>query len=116
MLETFGASVKLASRAAPDEICVQLWTNALNKFNSEGGWHSLELPYQYTESENTHIFGGSFTPTSTGDYQYTYRVGFKSQHSNWYWAGKWGENGYLSVAAPSPAMNWTRGVFGVTSV
>ena len=109
MLETFGASVKLVSKHTSDEIWVQLWTNALNKFNSEGNWHSIELSYQSTESENTHIFGGSFTPTSEGDYQFTYRVGLKRQPERWQWAGRWGENGYLSIKPPSPKMIWTQG-------
>ena len=109
MLETFGASVKLFSPYSPEEIGVQLWTNTLNKFNSEGNWHPIELPYQFTESENTYIFQGSFAPTSQGDYQFTYRVGVKRQLEQWQWAGRWGENGYLSIAAPSPEMNWTQG-------
>ncbi|MGK7948524.1 MAG: dual specificity protein phosphatase family protein [Xenococcaceae cyanobacterium] len=109
MLETFGASVKLVSTYSPDEIWVQLWTNTLNKFNSEGNWHPIELSYQSSESENTYIFQGSFTPTSQGDYQFTYRVGVKRQPEQWQWAGKLGENGYLSIAAPSPEMIWTQG-------
>lgn len=109
MLETFGALVKLVSIHSPDEICVQLRTNTLNKFNSEGNWHSIELPYQYSESKNIHIFQGSFTPTSEGNYQFTYRVGLKRQPEQWQWAGTWGENGYLSVRAASPQMTWTQG-------
>ena len=108
MLESFGASVKLVSRYAPNEICVQLWTNTLNKFNSEGNWHSIDLPYQSTESENTDIFSGSFKPTSEGNYQFTYRVGLKRQPIKWQWAGEYGENGYLCVKAPSPEMIWTQ--------
>ncbi len=109
MLETFAASVKLTSKYSPDEICVQLWTNTLNKFNSEGNWQAIELPYQSSESENIYIFQGSFTPTSQGDYQFTYRVGVKRQPKWWQWAGEYGENGYLSIAAPSPEMIWTQG-------
>ena len=108
MLETFGASVKLVSTHSPDEICVQLWTNALNKFNSEGSWHPIELSYQSTESENNYIFGSSFAPTSEGNYQFTYRVGLKQQPERWQWAGQYGENGYLSILPPSPEMNWTQ--------
>ena len=109
MLETFGALVKLTSTYDPNEIYVQLWTNTLNKFNSEGNWHSIELSYQSTESENTHIFGGTFTPTSEGNYQFTYRAGLKQQSKGWQWAGEYGENGYLSILAPSSEMNWTQG-------
>lgn len=109
MLETFGASVKIISTDSPDRICVQLWTNTPNKFNSEGNWHSIELPYQSTESNNTYIFGGSFTPTSQGNYQFTYRVGLKQQPEHWQWAGSYGDNGYLGILPPSPEMNWTQG-------
>ena len=108
MLETFGASVKLVSTNSPDEICVQLWTNTLNKFNSEGNWYPIDLLYKSTESENTHVFGGSFTPTSKGNYQFTYRVRLKQKSRSWQWAGQYGENGYLSVLPPSPKMNWTQ--------
>ena len=110
MLETFGASVKLISQYSPDDLRVQLWTNTLNKFNSEGNWHPIELSYQSQES-NKHLssFKGSFTPTSEGDYQFTYRVGLKQQPGQWQWAGKWRENGYLSVEAPSSQMIWTQG-------
>ena len=107
MLETFGASVKLVSTYAPDEIYVQLWTNTINKFNSEGEWHSIELPYRATD-ENTYTFSGSLMPTSEGNYQFTYRAGLKGK-PQWQWAGEWGENGDLSILAPSPEMNWTQG-------
>ena len=109
MLETFGASVKLISHYSPHDLIVQLWTNTLNKFNSEGNWHSIELSYQSSESKNTYIFAGSFTPTSEGNYQFTYRVGLKQQPEPWQWAGGWGENGYISILPPSPEMNWTQG-------
>ena len=110
MLETFGASVKLISQYSPHDLSVQLWTNTLNKFNSEGNWHPIELSYQSQES-NKHlfIFKGSFTPTSEGNYQFTYRVGLKQQPGQWQWAGKFGENGYLKVEPPSPEMSWTQG-------
>lgn len=108
MLETLGALVEIVSTHSPKAICVQLWTNALNKFNSEGRWHSLELAYKSTLAENHHIFSGSFMPTSEGNYQFTYRMRLKQHPEPWIWAGRWGENGYLSVAAPSPDMNWTQ--------
>ncbi|MDJ0743749.1 MAG: dual specificity protein phosphatase [Xenococcaceae cyanobacterium MO_167.B27] len=109
MLETFGASVKLASEYYPDELEVQLWTNTLNKLNSEGDWHPIELSYQSQESEHSYIFQGSLTPTSQGKYQFTYRVGLKRKPGQWLWAGQWGEKGSLNVEAPSPEMIWTQG-------
>ena len=109
MLETFGASIKLISQYSPQDLRVQLWTNTLNKFNSEGNWHSLDLPYQSQESKDISIFKGSFIPTSEGNYQFTYRIGLKQQPGQWQWVGKFGENGYLSVEAPSSQMIWTQG-------
>ena len=109
MLETFGASIKLISHYSPQDLRVQLWTNTLNKFNSEGNWHSLDLPYQSQESKYISIFKGSFIPTSEGNYQFTYRVGLKQQPEQWQWAGKFGGNGYLRVEAPSSQMIWTQG-------
>ena len=109
MLETFGASIKLISQYSPQDLRVQLWTNTLNKFNSEGNWHSLDLPYQSQESKDISIFKGSFIPTSEGNYQFTYRVGLKQQPGQWQWVGKFGENGYLSVEAPYSQMIWTQG-------
>ena len=109
MLETFGASVKLISHHSPHDLTVQLWTNTLNKFNSEGNWHPIELSYKSQESKHLLIFQGSFIPTSEGNYQFTYRVGLKQQPGQWQWAGKWRENGYLTVEAPSSQMIWTQG-------
>lgn len=109
MLETFGVSIQLTSKYSPDDLTVQIWTNAVNKLNSEGHWHSLDLSYQDLESEDTLIFQGAFKPTSTGNYQFTYRVGWKQQPHQWQWAGNFGENGYLRVESPSPEMNWTQG-------
>ena len=109
MLETFGASIKLISQYSPQDLRVQLWTNTLNKFNSEGYWHALELPYHSQESQHISIFKGSFIPTSEGNYQFTYRVGLKQQSGQWQWAGKFGENGFLRVEAPSAQMIWTQG-------
>lgn len=107
MLESFGASVELISQYPPDDLTVQLWTNTLNKFNSEGNWHPIELSYQSQESKQLYIFQGAFTPTSEGHYQFTYRVGLKQQPGQWQWAGKFGQNGCLSVEAPSSQMIWT---------
>ena len=109
LLETLGASVKLSSQYSPDDLCVQLWTNTFNKFNSEGNWHPIKLSYQSQESKHLLLFQGSFTPTSEGNYQFTYRVGLKQQPEQWQWVGKWRENGYLKVQAPSPQMIWTQG-------
>ncbi|MGV2827667.1 dual specificity protein phosphatase family protein [Myxosarcina sp. GI1(2024)] len=108
-LETFAASVKIISPYSPEQLKVQLWTNTLNKFNSEGNWQAIELPYQARESDNIYIFQGSFTPTSEGNYQFTYRVGLKQQPKQWHWVGDWQENGYLNVELPSPEMIWTQG-------
>lgn len=109
MLETFGASVKLTSPHSPQKLKVQLWTNALNKFNSEGNWHPIELSYRDRESQDIYNFQGSFTPTSEGNYQFTYRVGLEKQPKQWQWAGQWQENGKLSIKLPSPEMIWTQG-------
>lgn len=49
MLEYFGATVKLCSDYSPQDLKVQIWTNALNKLNCEGNWHGIDLSYQYTE-------------------------------------------------------------------
>ena len=109
MLEKFGTTIKLKSPYPAQELRVQIWTNALNKFNSEGDWHPIALSYQDLETKETLSFQGSFQPTSEGDYQFTYRVGLKQQPEQWQWAGNWGENGYLRVEPPSPEMNWTQG-------
>lgn len=109
MLEHFGATVKLSSTYPAQDLKVQLWTNALNKFNSEGDWHPIDLPYQLNESNDTYVFQGSFIPTSEGNYQFTYRVGLNNGNNHWQWAGEFQENGYLIVEPPSPLMNWTQG-------
>lgn len=108
MLESFGASVKLSSNYAPEDLQVQLWTNALNKFNSEGNWHFVDLAYHPQEAEQIYKFQGSFTPTSPGSYQFTYRVGLKQQPERWQWAGDWQENGYLNIESPLPETIWTQ--------
>ncbi|MEW6492795.1 MAG: dual specificity protein phosphatase [Cyanobacteriota bacterium] len=109
MLEHFGATVKLSSTYPAQDLKVQLWTNALNKFNSEGDWHPIDLAYQSSESNDTYIFQNSFIPTSEGNYQFTYRVGLNNDNTHWQWAGKFQENGYLIVEPPSPLMTWTQG-------
>lgn len=109
MLEHFGATVKLSSTYPAQELRVQLWTNTLNKFNSEGDWHPIDLAYQKSESNDTYIFQGSFTPTSEGNYQFTYRVGLNNDNNHWQWAGKFQENGSLIVEPSSPLMAWTKG-------
>ncbi len=107
MLENFGATVKLSSPYPAQELKVQLWTNALNKFNSEGNWHAIDLTYQ-TQQSDAFIFQGSFMPTSEGNYQFTYRIGHKDNNL-WQWAGNFNENGYLNIEPPSPSMTWTQG-------
>lgn len=109
MLEYFGATIKLSSSYPPEALNVQIWTNALNKFNPEGTWHQIDLIYQSSEADNTFIFQGSFMPTSEGDYQFTYRVGLNHESNSWQWVGQFQENGYLRIEPPSPAMLWTKG-------
>ena len=109
MLENFGATVKLSSPYPAQDLIVQLWTNTLNKVNSEGYWHPLNLPYQSQESNQTLVFQGSFRPTSVGEYQFTYRIGLKPQPDFWQWAGGYQENGYLRVEPPSEEISWTQG-------
>ena len=109
MLEKFGAMIKLKSLYPAFDLKVQIWTNALNKFNSKGNWHPIDLPNQDLIKKDTFIFQGSFRPTSKGNYQFTYRVGLKQHPSQWQWAGNFGENGYLRVEPPSPEINWTQG-------
>ncbi len=109
MLENFGARVKLKSKYPAQQLRVQLWTNALNKLNSEGNWHGIDLSYQCQESQDILIFQGFFRPTSEGNYQFTYRIGLKQQPDQWQWAGKFRENGYLKVEPPSAQMSWTQG-------
>ncbi|AFZ26242.1 putative protein-tyrosine phosphatase [Cylindrospermum stagnale PCC 7417] len=109
MLESFGTTVKFKSQYPAEEIRVQIWTNALNKYNSEGFWHSIDLEFQSREQEDTYIFQGSFLPTSPGEYQYTYRFRLGNEDNQWQWAGNFGENGYLTVPPPSPSMDWTQG-------
>ena len=46
MLEFFGTVVALSSSYPAEHLKVQLWTNALDKFNSEGDWHAIDLVYQ----------------------------------------------------------------------
>lgn len=109
MLETFGVTVQLKSSYPPEDLIVQLRTNALNKFNPEGNWHSVDLTYQSQKLDSTYIFQGSFLPTSEGNYQFTYRVGLNNHVNQWQWAGKFWENGHLKIKPPSSAMTWTQG-------
>jgi protein-tyrosine phosphatase len=109
MLENFGATVKLLSPHPPQDLIVQIWTNALTKFNSEGDWHSINLIYTPEESQQVSVFQGSFMPTAPGDFQFTYRFCRKNDENTWQWAGQFQENGYLKVELPSPDRQWTQG-------
>ncbi|MBD2195141.1 MULTISPECIES: dual specificity protein phosphatase family protein [Calothrix] len=109
MLESFAATVKLKSPYPAAEIQVQIWTNTLNKFNSEGLWSAIDLEYTNRDETDTYMFQGGFLPTSPGNYQFTYRIRLNNQENKWQWAGGFGENGYLKVEAPSAAMTWTQG-------
>jgi len=109
MLENFGATVKLASCHDPDNLIVQVWTNALTKVNSEGNWHGINLTYSPEASQNSSVFQGSFMPTAAGDFQFTYRFRLKQDENRWQWAGQFQENGSLTVKLPSPDRQWTQG-------
>ncbi len=109
MLEFFGASVTLFSPYPAAALKVQLWTNTLNKFNSEGLWHGIDLAYQDQDANGHYRFEGGFRPTSEGVYHFTYRVGLNEDISRWQWAGNFQENGRLLVEPPSPDARWTQG-------
>ncbi len=109
MLEKLGVTVKLISLYSADDLTVQLWTNTVDKLNSEGNWHPIELGYDSQNEDGKLLFTGSVQPTSPGNYQFTYRAALKQQPQQWYWAGKFQENVHLTVNPPSPEMNWTKG-------
>ena len=109
MLEYLGVNVKLKSFYSPEQLKVQIWTNAFTKFNSQGEWHFIDLSHKFQESNNLFVFQGGFRPTNEGEYQLTYRVGFKQQPEQWQWAGNFEENVYLEVKPPSPELIWTQG-------
>jgi protein-tyrosine phosphatase len=109
MLESFGATVQVSSEKLPDALVVQLWTNVINKLNSEGDWVAIDLKYESEIAPNFYQFTHAILPTSTGDFRFTYRVGLKENPQNWLWAGGFQENGNLRVEPPSDAMSWTQG-------
>ncbi len=109
MLEFFGVSVTISGSITLESAKVQLWTNALNKFNSEGDWHAIDLVYLQQDIEGNAVFEGGFRPTSEGDYAFTYRAMPNQNGSAWHWAGGFGQNGQLSVRSPSPNDRWTQG-------
>ena len=113
MLEQVGATVKLGSRHPAEALRVQLWTNALSKFNSEGDWHGIDLDFAGKDAEGRFIFQGSFLPTSVGEYRFTYRAGLESEPEQWHWAEGVAEDGYLVVRHPSPDTEWAQGVSAV---
>ncbi len=109
MLEKLGFTIKLISLYSVDDLTVQLWGNIVDKHNSEGDWHPIELCYNSQDEDGKLLFTGSVQPTSPGNYQFTYRAALKQQPQQWQWAGKFQENVYLTVNLPSPQMNWTQG-------
>ena len=109
ILEFFGASVTVSSPYPAQDLKVQLWTNTLNKFNSEGLWHPIGLTYQNQDANGYHQFEGGFRPTSEGVYYFTYRVGLNQDAPRWQWAGNFQENGRLQVEPPAPNALWTQG-------
>lgn len=109
MLEKLGVTVKLISLDSADDLTVQLWTNIVDKLNSEGNWHPIDLCYDSQAEDSKLLFTSSVQPTSPGNYQFTYRAALKRQPQQWQWAGKFQENVHLLVHPPSPQMNWTQG-------
>lgn len=112
MLEHLGVWVKLTAPHPPTALRVQLWTNLLTKFNSEGSWYGLDLDYKGEES-GVYLFAGSFMPTSVGNYEFTYRVGEGLKETEWHWIGEFGDNGRVKVEPPSESMQWTQGASAV---
>lgn len=109
MLEFFGVAVVLSSSYPPEHLQVQLWTNALNKFNNEGDWHAIDLVYQRQDTNGNLVFEGGFRPTSKGNYEFTYRATPDAGNPKWQWTGGFGQNGQLSIKLPSLSDRWTQG-------
>ncbi|MEO1209362.1 MAG: dual specificity protein phosphatase [Cyanobacteria bacterium J06638_20] len=109
MLEFFGASVIIASSHPPEALQIQIWTNTLNKNNSEGTWHPIDLSFQTQTVDGHYLFEGGFRPTSEGKFHYTYRVGLSAPDPQWQWAGSSSVNGQLQIKPPSEAVLWTQG-------
>ena len=118
MLEPFGVIVRavpILPRYSPQNLVVEIWTNAIDKLSPEGDWHGVPVHLISSFPPSTEVleFHGSFQPTDQGWFEYTIRIGFregKEQHpSVWQWAGAYGQNGSLTVLPPSPDMQWTQG-------
>ncbi|CAG8559226.1 14006_t:CDS:1 [Dentiscutata heterogama] len=119
------ASQDLQSRLSsivPTVLTAQIWTNSVDKYSPEGKWHGIDMHVHIvslngknslnSESLTTAKswivkFQGVILSTATGRFEYTAR--WKSQGSDWIWAGKSNKNGVIEVRPPSPDNPWTHG-------
>lgn len=108
MLETVGISISLHSPYPVADLQVQAWTNLPTRFNSEGIWQAVDIPYVETTVSGAHVFQGSLQPTSSGSFGLTYRIRRRSQPSQVQWMGGVGDNVELQIAAPDPQADWTQ--------
>ncbi len=108
MLEVFGASLIVSSAYSAESLRLQLWTNLITRYNSEGDWQAIELSLVETDGNQARFEGGS-QATSEGSFQYTYRFALKDNPEQWQWLGREGNNGQLQILPPSGEMKWTQG-------
>mmetsp|Transcript_29186 Transcript_29186/g.41074 ORF Transcript_29186/g.41074 Transcript_29186/m.41074 type:complete len:284 (+) Transcript_29186:76-927(+) len=112
MLESFCVKCGLHSSLPVQLLRPQLWTNATHKLNPEGDWHGIDMTYKQKDQYGNLVFQVSFLPTSSGNFEYTVRIGLnnkQTQIQEWKWAGSFGKNGSLKVSPPNDDMPWTKG-------
>jgi len=107
MLEPIDIGLQLQSPHSPEELQVQVWTNLPTRFNGDGTWYAIEIPYLET-SHGHYRFQSSLRPTSPGDFELTYRVRHRANPKTMQWLAGPHDNAVLRVAPPAPDQEWTQ--------
>lgn len=108
MLESVDILLRVQSPHSPSELQVQAWTNLPTRFNGEGTWYAVDIPYLTTGADGSYLFQDSLRPTSAGSFELTYRASHRAAPDQFQWMNNPGNNAHIRVALPAPDREWTQ--------
>ena len=108
MLEPADILLRLQSEYPPEALRLQAWTKLPTRFNSDGDWYAIDIPYCQIAADGSYRFQCSLRPTSPGEFELTYRAHHRDAPEQVYWLGCDRSNLRLLIAPPAPDREWTQ--------
>lgn len=58
----------------PYQVLVEVWTNQRDRWNTDGEWHPIRLPYRGFQTDEKKVYGVECLMVARGNFEFTYRA------------------------------------------